>query len=417
MLHRRASRDELNTDLNMTLINIEVQGSHFDASDLSPLDASVASRPLRMLDPGFSRTASCRSAITYLDGDAGELRYRGYDVAELAESVSFEAVCHLLLHRELPSVEELSELKSRAELGVPSELRQLASNLGAKCHPMLAMQAVAAAMGGHLPNREPGDAGSYRRSMEVFLSWWPQLAGDIHRASLGLPPVLAPIGSYAERVLTASGLPHDEATVRAMEVLLVCHADHEQNCSTTTARTAASAHADVFATVSAALGSLSGPLHGGANEAVIHQLGELSTTGRTGAELVADVEAGKLRLMGFGHRVYKNYDPRARIIRHTADAVFKARGEHPLLQLALEVEHAALESEYFKARKLYPNVDFFSGLVYDVIGFDRSFFTVLFALGRIPGWLAHAAEQLEDPTQRIVRPLQVFNGVPARNLA
>ena len=400
----------------MTLINIELSDSYFDASVLSPLDDQAVMKPARMLDPGFSRTASCKSAVTYLDGEAGELRYRGYEVAELAEHVSFEAVAWLVVHGELPTKPELAELLSRAELGVPPELRVLAGTLGAKCHPMLAMQALTAAMSGYLPHRAAGDARAFRDSLDVFLAWWPQLAGDVHRAAQQLEPIHAPIGSYTERLLIACGLPTDAATKRALEVLLVCHADHEQNCSTTTARAAASSHADVFATVTAALGSLSGPLHGGANEAVIHQLSELATTGRSGSELIEQVQNGSLRLMGFGHRVYKNYDPRARIIRHTADDVFQARGTHPLLALALDVEKHALASEYFTKRKLYPNVDFFSGLVYDVIGFDRSFFTVLFALGRIPGWLAHASEQLDDSSQRILRPLQVFNGAAPRSL-
>lgn len=402
----------------MSSIEITLEQGAFPASVLAPLDAECDHSPARMLDPGFSRTAACVSTITWLDGDAGELRYRGYDVAELAESYGFEAVSHLVIHGELPTAEELSVLlECSSSSQAPQQLRDLAVSVAANCHPMLALQVVTAAMYGHVPSDRPaGSAAPYRDSLAVFLAWWPQLAGDIHRAGHGLPLCEQGTGSYTERLLHACGLPTDAATVRALEVLLVCHADHELNCSTTTARTAASAHADVFAAVTAAVGSLSGPLHGGANEAVIRQLQELSQTGRSGAELVAQVESGELRLMGFGHRVYKNYDPRAKVIRRTADDVFAARGEHPLLALALDVEANALASEYFQKRKLFPNVDFFSGLVYEALGFDPSFFTVLFALGRIPGWLAHCAEQLEDPTQKIVRPLQVFQGTQYRPL-
>jgi citrate synthase len=402
----------------MSSIDITLSKGAFPAASLAPLDALVDHSPARMLDPGFSRTAACVSSITWLDGDAGELRYRGYDVADLAEHKSFEAVCALLLDGELPSPARLDSLLHEvAGLVVPDALRQLAATLGATCHPMLAMQAVTAAMGGYVAtDRAAGDAQAYRDTLGVFLAWWPQLAGDIHRSGHHLELLDQGTGSYTERLLAACGLATDAATVRALEVLLVCHADHELNCSTTTARTAASAHADVFAAMASALGSLSGPLHGGANEAVIRQLAELSLTGRSGAELVDQVQSGELRLMGFGHRVYKNYDPRARVIRHTADDVFQARGEHPLLKLALDVEQHALASEYFSKRKLFPNVDFFSGLVYEALGFDPSFFTVLFALGRIPGWLAHGAEQLDDNTQRIVRPLQVFSGITYRPL-
>lgn len=402
----------------MSSLDISLSRGAFPASSLAPLDHLVEHSPARMLDPGFSRTAACVSTITWLDGDAGELRYRGYDVADLAEHKTFEAVCSLLLAGELPTAAELDALLHEvAALEVPQALRDLAATLGAVCHPMLAMQAVTAAMGGyHATTRVAGSAQAYRDALPVFLAWWPQLAGDIHRAGHNLPLADQDTGSYTVRLLAACGLEADASTVRALEVLLVCHADHELNCSTTTARTAASAHADVFASMAAALGSLSGPLHGGANEAVIRQLAELSLTGRSGSELVEQVTTGELRLMGFGHRVYKNYDPRARIIRHTSEDVFKARGEHPLLKLALDVEEHALASEYFSKRKLFPNVDFFSGLVYEALGFDPSFFTVLFALGRIPGWLAHSAEQLDDSTQRIVRPLQVFEGITYRPL-
>jgi citrate synthase len=402
----------------MSSIEIALEQGAFPASVLATLDAQCEHAPARMLDPGFSRTAACVSCITWLDGDAGELRYRGYDVAELAEHYGFEAVSHLVVHGELPTPAELASLlECTSASAVPQALRDIAVSVAGNCHPMLALQAVTAAMSGYAPSdRAAGDAAPYRASLATFLAWWPQLAGDIHRAGHGLPLCDQGTGTYTVRLLQACGLPTDEATALALEVLLVCHADHELNCSTTTARTAASSHADVFAAVTAAVGSLSGPLHGGANEAVIRQLQELSQTGRSGSELVAQVESGELRLMGFGHRVYKNYDPRAKVIRHTADDVFAARGEHPLLALALDVEANALASEYFKKRKLFPNVDFFSGLVYEALGFDPSFFTVLFALGRIPGWLAHCAEQLDDSTQKIVRPLQVFQGTYYRPL-
>jgi citrate synthase len=392
------------------------------ADGLAPLDQPGPEGFARVWDPGLARTAACLSAVTWLDGDAGELRYRGYDVAALAESHRFEAVAWLVVHGELPSDAELAaflaDITAHAA-AIPTPLRDaLALAVTDQTHPMSALQALYALMAGFDASPRPsGDPAPFAASLPRLLGWLPQLAGDIHRRSLGLAPVECdPTAPYANRILHAAlGEPPSAEAARALDVLLVCHADHEQNCSTTAARVASSAHADVYLCLASATGALAGPLHGGANEEVVVQLRELAANASDPAALVAAVEAGSFRLMGFGHRVYKNYDPRARVIRRTADELFAVVGEHPLLPLALGVEREALASEYFRARKLYPNVDFFSGLVYDVLGFSSAFFTVLFALGRTPGWLAHAAEQLGD--KRIIRPRQVYSGVDPRALA
>ncbi len=375
------------------------------------------------LDPGFSVTASAESAITELDGGNGILRYRGYPIEQLAEHSTFLEVCYLLLNGELPSKAELEQWTydvTHHTFIHENMRRRFYEGFHYDAHPMGMMVSAIAALSTFYPEaKDIEDPDNRRIQINRLISKAPTLAAMAYRASIGMP-FIYPDNSlnYAEnflsmmwRVAEPSYEP-DPVLSRAMDVLFMLHADHEQNCSTTAMRVIGSAHADPFSAAAGATAGLYGPRHGGANEAVIHMLNEIGSYENI-PDFIESVKAGEGRLMGFGHRVYKAYDPRARIVKNHADEVFKVTGRNPLLDIALKLEEIALSDEYFKSRNLYPNVDFYTGLIYQAMNFPMDMFTVLFTIGRIPGWLSHWNESVEQQV-RISRPRQIYTGPSER---
>jgi citrate synthase len=381
------------------------------------------------LDPGFVNTSSCASAITFIDGDAGILRYRGYPIEQLAGRSTFLEVCYLLIYGELPSAEQLEEftqLVVRHTL-LHEDLRWFFDGFPRDAHPMTVLSSAVSALSAfYQDSLDPFNQEHVEISTVRLLAKVPTIAAYAYKKSIG-QPFLYPVNSlgYVENLLRLTfGVPAEEyvadpVIVRALDMLLLLHADHEQNCSTSTVRLVGSAHANLFASVSAGVNALFGPLHGGANQAVLEMLTEIQADGGDVARFVRrvkDREEG-VRLMGFGHRVYKNYDPRAAICKKTAAEVIERTGAHsdPLLDIAMKLEEVALADDFFVSRKLYPNVDFYTGLIYKAMGFPTKMFTVLFAVGRLPGWIAQWREMIEDPTTKIGRPRQVYTGEPVRD--
>ena len=377
-----------------------------------------------ILDPGFGGTASTESAITDLDGANGILRYRGYPIEQLAEKSTFLEVCYLLLNGELPNTEELDAWVHDITYHtfVHENMRKrFMEGFHHDAHPMGMLMSAIAALSTFYPEaKDIDDPANRYKQINRLISKGPTIAAMAYRASLGMPFNYPDNDlNYAENFLSMMwkvAEPQyrpDPTLARALDILLILHADHEQNCSTTTMRVVGSSHADPYSAVAAATGALYGPRHGGANEAVIHMLEDIGSYDNIDA-FVESVKAGEGRLMGFGHRVYKAYDPRARIVKEQADAVFEVTGKNPLLDIALKLEEIALNDDYFKSRNLYPNVDFYTGLIYQAMGFPLDMFTVLFTIGRMPGWLAHWQELLEQG-QRISRPRQIYTGVGERD--
>jgi citrate synthase len=375
-------------------------------------------------DPAFMTTAACSSAITYLDGDIGILRYRGYPIEQLAERSSYLEVAYLLIHGELPTAAQFETWNhdiTYHTLIHENMRKRFMEGFHYDAHPMgMLVSAVAALSTFYLEAKQIDDAEVVEKQTLRLIAKMPTLAACCHRFSVGMPFVYPDNSlSFAENFLSMMwkvAEPRYEADpvlTRALEVLFILHADHEQNCGTLALRTVASAHADPYSACAAACAALYGPLHGGANEAVIRMLTEIGSVDNV-PDFVAAVKAGKGRLMGFGHRVYKNYDPRARIIKRIADEVFEVTGKNPLLDIALKLEDAALSDDYFLSRKLYPNVDFYSGLIYQAMGFPIEMFTVLFAIPRTTGWLAHYQELLAQD-QKIYRPRQLWTGADERD--
>ncbi len=375
-------------------------------------------------DPGLASTATCASSISYVDGEAGVLRYRGYPIQELAEHSTFIEVAYLLIWGELPSPTQYEEWRRdiNHHTFIHENVRKrFLEGFHYDAHPMgMLVSAVAAMSTFYLDAKDIVDPESRRRQVTRLIAKMPTLAAAAHRFSVGMPFVYPDNSlSYAQNFLSMMwkiSEPHfaaDPALTRALDVLFILHAEHEQNCSTTVMRTVGSAHADPYSACAAACAALYGPRHGGANEAVIQMLTEIGSLDRVSA-FVRSVKEGHGRLQGFGHRVYKNYDPRATIIKRTAEEVFAVTGRNRLLDIALELERVALEDEYFVSRRLYPNVDFYSGLIYQAMGFPISMFPVLFAIPRTAGWLAHWLEQLEQGA-RITRPRQLYLGEPERH--
>ncbi|ADU47355.1 citrate synthase [Intrasporangium calvum] len=380
------------------------------------------------LDPGFVNTASCRSAITYIDGDAGILRYRGYPIEQLAEGSTFLETAYLLIYGELPTEAELDafDARIRRHTLLHEDLRSFFAGFPRDAHPMPVLSSAVSALSTfYQDSLDPFDAEQVELSTVRLLAKLPTIAAYAHRKSMG-QPLLYPDNnlSLVENFLRMSfGFPAepyelDPVKVNALDQLLVLHADHEQNCSTSTVRMVGSSHANLFASVSAGINALFGPLHGGANQAVLTMLESIKADGGDVASFVRkvkDKDTG-VRLMGFGHRVYKNYDPRAAIIKRTADQVLERLGQRDeLLDIALELEQQALSDDYFFERKLYPNVDFYTGLIYRALGFPPKMFTVLFALGRLPGWIAQWREMIADPDLKIARPRQLYVGPTERD--
>ena len=367
-------------------------------------------------DPAFMNTASCRSAITYIDGEQGILRYRGYPIQELAERVSFLEVAWLLVEGDLPDDGELADWTDQINhhTFVKENIKKFIDGFHHDAHPMGILVGTVGALSTFYPDaKRIDDPAARRRQMVRLIAKIPTLAAYAYRHARGHPyPYPDNELSYAGNFLNLMwkmGEPKyhpDPILEHALDVLFTLHADHEQNCSTNAMRAVASSHVDPYSAAAAAVAALYGPLHGGANEQVLRMLNEIGSVDQVPAYLER-VKQGELKLMGFGHRVYKNYDPRARIIKQVADDVFKVTGLNPLLEIAVELERIALEDDYFISHKLYPNVDFYSGIIYEAMGFPTEMFPVLFAIGRMPGWLAQWEENLTDPEQRIARPIEV----------
>jgi citrate synthase len=378
-------------------------------------------------DPGYGNTAPSTSAITYIDGDAGILRYRGYPIDQLAESSTFLETSYLLIYGELPTASELEGFQARIRKHtlLHEDLRNFFSGFPRDAHPMPVLSSAINALSTYYPDAlDPFDADQVEQSTERLLAKLPTIAAYAYKKSVG-QPFLYPDNSlgYVENFLRLTfGVPAepyevDPVVARVLDMLFILHADHEQNCSTSTVRMVGSAHANLFTSVSAGAGALSGPLHGGANQAVLEMLSSIHDEGgdvKAFVERVKKQEPG-VKLMGFGHRVYKNYDPRAAIVKQATRDVLERLGKSdPMLDLAIELEEIALADDYFVSRKLYPNVDFYTGVIYRAIGFPATMFTVLFAIGRLPGWIAHWREMMEDPTTKIGRPRQVYTGETER---
>ncbi len=379
---------------------------------------------LATYDPGFVNTASCRSAVTYIDGEQGILEYRGYPIEQLAEHSTFLEVAYLLLHGELPTQTQLDEWVHSITYHtfIHENLKQFIEGFRYNAHPMGMLMATVSALSTFYPEASKiGNPENRMLQITRLIAKMPTLGAFAYRHQQGKPYVypdnrlsytanfLAMLFKMSEPTYVA-----DERLVQALEVLFILHADHEQNCSTNAVRSVGSSQVDPYSAVAAGVAALYGPLHGGANEAVLAMLKRIGTTDNIG-DFITGVKEGKERLMGFGHRVYKNYDPRAKIIKKACDDVFEVTGVNPLLKIAQELEKIALEDEYFVKRKLYPNVDFYSGLIYEALQFPAEMFTVLFAIGRTPGWLAQWSELVQDKEQKIARPKQIYTGIRSRD--
>jgi len=381
---------------------------------------------LMTYDPAFTNTASCRSTITYIDGDKGILEYRGYPIEELADKSSFLEVVHLLLHGELPGADELGQLAGTVggNMAVEESMKKFIDGFRPDAHPMGMLISSLACLSTYYPEaKNVTDPQNRMQQIHRLLGKVPTLSAYAFRRTAGLPypdpdPALSFAANFLKMVFADEDGSYtlDPVLERAMDVLFILHADHEQNCSTSAMRGVGSSYSDPYSSLAAAAAALYGPLHGGANEAVLRMLDEIGDKENIPGfiEQVKDKDSNR-RLMGFGHRVYKNYDPRAKIIKDLAYEVFEVQGMNPLLEIALELEKIALEDEYFVDRKLYPNVDFYSGLIYQSMGFPTPMFPVLFAIGRTSGWLSQWNEFFDDKDQRIARPRQLYQGSPTRS--
>ena len=403
---------------------LPIQDGAIRAMDLRQIKASDDDFGVITYDPAFQNTAACRSSITYIDGDKGILRYRGYPIEQLAEQSTYLETAYLILFGELPTAVELEAWTREITLHtmLHENIKKLMEGFQYDAHPMGAFLAIVGALSTIYPDaKRIQDPDCRRLQIHRLIAKVPSIAAYAYRHSMGRPYVypdnsLSFTGNFLNMLFRLTELQYRPHPIleRALEVLFILHADHEQNCSTTAMRTIGSSHADPFSALAGAAAALYGPLHGGANEAVLRMLQEIGSVKNVPA-FIDRVKKGEGRLMGFGHRVYKSYDPRARIIKQTADLVFSVTGRNPLLDIALELERIALEDEYFVARRLYPNVDFYSGLIYQAMGFPLDMFPVLFALPRTAGWLAQWDEMLRDPDQKIARPRQIYNGPDGRD--
>lgn len=399
-------------------VTVPITDGVFSSSALRDLDPN-----LFMYDPAYLSTASCASSITYLDGDAGILRYRGYPIEQLAENSTFLEVAYLLINGQLPTATELStwQLNVTHHTMIHENMRKrFVDGFHYDAHPMGMFISAIAALGTFYDDaKDIFEKESFDKQILRLVAKVPTIAAMCYRFSQGLPFVSPNNAlSYGENFLNmmfriGDDYKVDPVLARAMDVLFILHADHEQNCGTTAMRVVSSANSDPYTATAAAAAALYGPLHGGANEAVVRMLTEIGDVSHVPA-FIESVKDGHGRLMGFGHRVYKNFDPRATIIKKTAYEVFEVTGMNPLLEVAVALEKAALSDDYFVSRKLYPNVDFYSGLIYQALGFPVDMFTVLFAIPRTVGWLTHMQELLADKEQKISRPRQWYTGVDER---
>ncbi|MFZ2510371.1 MAG: citrate synthase [Gordonia sp. (in: high G+C Gram-positive bacteria)] len=399
-----------------------------DGSDSVGLGPFLAKTGLTTFDGGFVNTAATKSDITYIDGDAGILRYRGIPIDQLAGKSTFVEVSYLLIYGELPTAEQLEVFtdKVRRHTLLHEDLKRFFDGFPRNAHPMPVVSSATNALSAYYPDSlDPKDPEQVELSTIRLLAKLPTIAAYAYKKSVG-QPFLYPENSFGlvENFLRMTfGFPAEPYEVnpdvaKALDMLFILHADHEQNCSTSTVRLVGSSQANLFTSVSAGINALWGPLHGGANQAVLEMLVEIQASGGDTADFmrrVKDKEDG-VKLMGFGHRVYKNYDPRAAIVKQTADQILEALGvQDPLLDIAKGLEEVALSDDYFVERRLYPNVDFYTGVIYRAMGFPTRMFTVLFALGRLPGWIAHWREMHEDPATKIGRPRQLYTGYTERD--
>jgi citrate synthase len=403
---------------------VPIEHDTIRAMDLRQIRVRDEDFGLMTYDPGFTNTASCKSTITYIDGDRGILRYRGYPIEEVAEKSNFLEVAYLLLNGELPSEGELNEWRHGVthHTFLHENIRTLMDGFRYDAHPMGAFVSTVAALSTFYTNaKHIRDKQSRHHQIERLIAKAPTIAAFAYRHMMGLPYVypdneLSYAGNFLNMMFRTSEARYRPNPVleHALDVLFILHADHEQNCSTSAMRGVGSSESDPYVAMAAAAAALYGPLHGGANEKVLRMLREISDV-RSIPDYIKRVKSREVRLMGFGHRVYKNYDPRASVIKQIAYEVFEVTGKNPLIDIAIELERIALEDEFFIERKLYPNVDFYSGIIYEAMQFPMEMFPVLFAIGRAPGWLAQWQEMLEDDDQRIARPRQIYLGSDARS--
>ena len=402
---------------------LPIENGTIRAMDLRKIKTGPDDFGLMTYDPAFMNTASCESSITFIDGDRGILRYRGYPIEVLAEHCTFLEVAYLLLFGDLPSPPELknwvNEITHHTMLHETT--KKLMEGFLYDAHPMAMLVSTVAALSTVYPQaRDIHDPANRLLQIKRLIGKMPSVAAMSYRHSLGLPYIYPDNDlSYTENFMNMlwrmvePKYVANPAIARALDILFILHADHEQNCSTSAMRSVGSAHTDPYLATAAAAAALAGPLHGGANEAVLEMLEGIGSKANVPA-YVKKIKEGHGKLMGFGHRVYKNYDPRAKIIKSTAEKVFAVTGGNPKLDVALELERIALEDEYFVSRKLYPNVDFYSGIIYQAMGFKPEMFTVLFAIPRTAGWLAQWQEMVTDPEQKIARPRQIYTGYEVR---
>jgi citrate synthase len=394
------------------------------AMDLRQIKVSDEDFGLMSYDPAFMNTASCHSKITFIDGDKGILRYRGYPIEQLAEKSNYLEVAYLLIHGELPTKAQFDEWRYNIthHTMLHENTKKFMEGFHHDAHPMGMLVSTVGALSTFYPDaRNIHDAESRKLQMFRLIGKMPTIAAYAYRHRMGLPYVypdneLSYTGNFLNMLFKMAEPKYEPSPTleRALDILFILHADHEQNCSANAMRSIGSSQADPFVSTAGAAAALYGPLHGGANEQVLRMLDEIGTKDKV-PEFIKRVKAGEGRLMGFGHRVYKNYDPRAKIIKEAADQVFEVTGRNPQLDIALELERIALQDDYFVKRKLYPNVDFYSGIIYQAMGFPTDAFTVLFAIPRMSGWLAQWQELLLDPEQKIARPRQVYLGAPKRD--
>jgi citrate synthase len=404
--------------------DVPIQDGTIRAMDLRQIKVTTDEFGMMTYDPAFMNTAACRSRITYIDGDKGILLYRGYPIEQLAEDSDFLETAYLILFGELPTEDQLRSWTKEVTLHtmLHTNVAKLMEGFRHDAHPMGMFISTVAALSTLYPDAKDIFSVESRRLQTIrLIAKVPSIAAYAFRHSIGRPynnpdNDLSYAGNFLNMLFKMTELKYKANPVleRALDVLFILHADHEQNCSTSTMRNIGSSHADPYSALAGAAAALYGPLHGGANEAVLRMLTEVGSIKNVPA-FIKRVKAGEGRLMGFGHRVYKSYDPRAKIIKRIADLVFEVTGKNPLLEIALELERIALEDEYFVSRKLYPNVDFYSGLIYQAMGFPVDMFPVLFAIGRTAGWIAQWEEMLTDPEQKIARPRQIYVGPQPRN--
>jgi len=399
-------------------------GAAIRAMDLRQIKVAEEDFGLLSYDPAFMNTASCQSRITFIDGEKGVLRYRGYPIEQLAERSTYLETAYLILHGELPTRKQLEEWTWNVthHTMIHESVKKFLDGFHYDAHPMGMLVSTVGALSTFYPEaKNIRDAECRKKQIVRLIAKMPTLAAFAYRHSLGMPYAypdndLSYTGNFLNMLFKTTEVKYkpDPILEKALDVLFILHVDHEQNCSANAMRSVGSSHVDPYSAIAGATAALYGPLHGGANEAVLRMLREIGAKDRV-PEFIRKVKAREALLMGFGHRIYKNYDPRARIIRQIAEQVFSVTGRNPLLDIALELERIALEDGFFVARRLYPNVDFYSGIIYQAMGFSTDMFTVLFAIPRTSGWLAQWEEMLLDSEQKIARPRQVYVGADRRD--